>query len=410
MAKNKEFDINKYSNAKILSPKKYKVWLQQVKAKDNNEAEMQQLIERLENDRTNAEVNRNKLFKKWWLKELISAVAIVGLALLGNIFTGFSPFSFLITGIVFGAVVNVVALTVIPAIRLSRNPYKKLLSLEDELKNQKKSTKVKANVKEYTSSKEESKNLVDSQVRIDSEEEVYRLREDDALANSNNNKLNEEKENIVSQPNPNTVGVGPNNNIKTDEQNSEEDKNNNKNEDIKEEDNLEEKELVEIENEKSFPRYVFKAAIRTTTADGYCPKDDVFVNISTIYLDKFIEKLSDKKFAQKDLENFSRARKTKKAKYMANTASRALKSIEQDYKNGEITEKQANKEKSKIVSVALVFQITNMNNPEKGTVESRAFEVTEDKEFFQIMEQVKNRVLQQATELKERAEQEEQTM
>ena len=172
MAK-KKFDIETYSKAKILSPRKYRIWYKQIQENGNNEQEMQQLTDRLKTDIEGSKATRKKLFSKWWLKELISAGAIVGLAFLVNFFTPFSPFTFLLLGIAMLTAVNIVTFGVIPGIRFLNNKYKSLLAFRNELQNQEQLSKAESKVvaKLSTKEKEQTKNFIDKQIL--SEEKTF---------------------------------------------------------------------------------------------------------------------------------------------------------------------------------------------------------------------------------------------
>ncbi len=398
MAK-KEFNINEYSNAKILSPKKYVIWLKQIHAKDNNEEEMQQLVERLENDRKNAQYKRKKLFSKWWLKEIISAAAIIGAAFLGNALTAFSPFSFLLSGLILGAIVNVVALTVIPALRLPRYPSKRLLALENELKKQKELKNVKTDVKDLTKRQEKAKRLIDTEIKEQGEEKVLEPETKPsnlkpAIASEQTPKDTDSNSNKQPNTDDGTSSITGSKNI---DDSKDQEKENNEEE---VQTPTQEKELIDLDADKSKPRFIFKVKTRTMTANGECPNENVCVNISTTDLDKFIEELNKKMFEVKGLKT-SRTKQARKANSMVLTVKNAKELIDKKLENGEITKRQAEKQKKDIAAVVLVVEITNMSNPSKGTIESRPYEIEEEKDFFQTVEKIKNRVLQQANELKE---------
>lgn len=408
MAK-KEFDIEKYNKSKILSPKKYKVWLSQIQAKENNEEEMAKLKTRLEVDINDAKYRRQKLFSKWWLKELVSAGAIVGLAFLVNFLTPFSPFSFLVAGAALLAVINVVAFGIIPGIRFLTNKYKGLVNFQNELDKQ--NQLEKANSKEMINDlsdkkqKIQTKEKVEHITNIDVQEKVFQPEEPSnvsvplrpVLATNENAKMVNETQNqnivnkqteIIEDKTENTENVVE---VKANETE-------NKVEEIQEETTPVRKSLEFNFGPKQ--KYVFRVKTRTMTADGACPNEDICVNISTTDLDKFIEELNKKMFEEKGFKT-SRTQKAKKATSMVLTVKNAKELIDAKLANKEITAKQAEKQKSQIASVVLVFEITNMSNPAKGTVESRPYQIEEEKDFFQTVEKVKNRVLQQANELKE---------
>ena len=400
MAK-KEFNINEYSNAKILSPEKYEIWLKQVQAKDNNEQEMQQLVDRLENDRMDAQDRRKKLFKKWWLKEIISAAAIVGMAFLGNAITAFSPFSFLIAGLILGAVVNVAIFTVIPAIRLARNPYKPLLELENQLKKQKELKNVKTDVKVLTKNQEKAKNLVDTQVKEDAEEKVYGPETGNGIVPKPAIAVEGTQEN--ANTNSSIQPISNSGIIKRITEDEEQEINKNVE---ATQTQTEEKELIDTDEDKSNPKYIFRVKAKMMNASGVCLDENVFVNIVTTDLDKFIDTLNKKKFENKELK-ISNSRKTKMLKSDIEKDQLARELIDLKLKNNQITQKQADKLKSKLASVEFVVEITNMANPSSQNNkvgETRGYSIGEKQDFFKTVEKIKNRVLEQAMELKQAEE------
>ena len=352
--KEKIFDISTYSLAKPLPAKKYKVWRKQVQAKSNNEEEMQQLVNRLETDIGDVDNRREKVVKRMLISEIVSAVVIVAGAFIANALTAFSPFIFVELGIVLGTVFNfgVFGLgSLISRISKTRE-LKRLKALQNEINEQKTMSL--------------GKKVVAQKEKVNSNENV------EQATNTKQNKLALAE---VGEP-------------------------------------IERKELDTSAMGNKNPKYVFKASIRTMTAEGRRKTDDTFVNVSTKNLDEFIGKLSSIDFAGKDFSNFSNASVSaiEKARGISKMAQEASESIDKKLENGEITKREANKRKREFGSVALVFEITNMSKPLKGTVESKPYKIDEEQKFFQSIEDVKNRVLEQATALKGKTEQEEQTM
>lgn len=425
---NKKFDIDKYSKAKILSPKKYRVWYKQIQENGKNEQEMQQLTDRLRTDIEGSKATRKKLFSKWWLKELISAAAIVGLAFLINFFTPFSPFTFFLLGVAMLAAVNIVTFGVIPGIRFLNNKYKGLVAFRDELNNQEQlnNVEVKAMGKSLSKEqiKEQTKNFVDQNVLTEEKE----FTPDKSASNQDKktrrvvDDLNESIKREASAPVYHMQPVAQAR-INGDEENAVEttiveSKKEENTEAKADQSTIQNVEIIEptiVENSTPLavkelhfesapkPKYVFRVKTRTMTADGNCPNEDVFVNISTTNLDKFIESLSKKNFGEKGMRA-SRSQKAKKANAVVLTVENARELIDTKLQNGELTQKQAEKLKKQITEVVLVLEITNMNRPEKGTVESKEYTIEQKEDFFKTVDRVKNKVLEQAQTLKAKME------
>lgn len=422
----KPFDINKYSKAKILSPKKYKVWLSQIQEKGDTK-EYEQLNDRLKTDIEQSKSDRKKLFKKWWLKELISAAVIIGGAALVNFFTPFSPFSFLAAGAALLTVMNVVVFGVVPGIRYLTNKYKGLTKFKETLDNQKQLNEVESKemINDLSKQKEVAKNFVNQEVlaqektlepsgeieivekkKVRSLSDIFKqatqneqgsffYNQNQMVAQARTNSDEEEKETIVVDK--------PSGTATTTASNSQAEEVSTVPAQEKEETTpLAIKELI-FDNEPK-PKYVFKVKTRTMTADGTCPNEEVFVNIATTNIDKFVDELSKKNFIEKGVKA-SRSQRAKKASAMINTVENAKELIDNKLKNKEITQKQAEKLKKQITSVVLVLEISNLRNPSKKTYESKEYNIEQKEDFFRIVEQVKQNVLEQAKTIQAKTEQ-----
>lgn len=441
--KKKEFDISKYNKSKVLSPKQYKAWAAQIQEKGSQD-ELEEFNARLATDVAKTKDQRKKLFRKWWLKELISTAVIVVGAVVVNLFTPFSPFSFLLAAGALLVATDLVVFGIIPGIRYLTSKYRGLSKVQKQLANQKQlnETESKELISDLskqneltnnftgieTLTNEKAREILSNEKVLEKTEEVSANEKSKTEKKETSNTTDSTLQNPQIQPtdfftkpvaNQTVAQARLDSDEAKEEKTTVEEVNNSSTsepsiievnaEDVKstsEEEAPVVMSKLNFGNDEPKSKYVFRVKTRTMTADGTCPNEDVFVNISTTNLDKFIEELSKKNFEEKGLKVAKGAR-AKKANAIITTVENANEFIDNKLVNKEITAKQAEKLKKQITSVALVLEISSLKNPKEKTFESREYTIEQKDDFFKTVEKVKQNVLKQAKELKAKLEQDE---